>query len=180
MRIKARRVRGRFPGRAGKVYEMKGEGWLTSRLGKLAKRAGKTFVRGAKAVGREALGQAKVLAPAVAKNLAPELIAYGSNKLAQKASQKGAPDMAANAISKLGQRGAQKVRDSKGAQLSKNQKLVSDFISGQSADLLGNLLARNGNGVRRAGMGVRGFGSGVRGFGVRGHGLQVEQAPKLN
>ena len=175
LRLRTKKVR-TLPGRA-KVYEIQGRG-MFSGLRKLARRTGKTFLKGSKYIGKQAVRQAKLLAPVIAKNLAPELITLGANKLAEKAAQKGAPDFAVNLGTSLAQQGANKIKNSEGPKLSKNQKLVSDFISGKSADLLGDLLSRQGSGVRNFGGNVRGFGSGVRNFG--GKGLTQVEAPSIN
>lgn len=175
LRLRTKRIR-TLPGRA-KIYEVQGRG-MFSGLRKLARRTGKTFLKGSKYIGKQAVRQAKLLAPVIAKDLAPELVTLGANKLAEKAAQKGAPDFAVNLGTSLAQQGARKIRDSEGPKLSKNQKLVSDFISGKSADLLGDLLSRQGSGVRGfSGGSVRGFGGSVRGF---GKGLTQVEAPTIN
>jgi hypothetical protein len=177
-RMRTKRIR-TLPGR-GKVYEVKGGG-LLSGLRKLAKRSGKTFVAGAKSFGNTAFkfskNQVKALAPAIAKELGSTLLTAGASKLGEQASKKGVPDFAVNLGSKLAQDQARKLKGSSGPALSKNQKLVSDFISDKSANILGDLLSR-GSGVRGFGSGVRGFGGGVRGF--SGKGLTAVEAPTIN
>lgn len=159
---------GQHIGGCGKCYKpLHGQGFLSSLKGFFKK------------TGRQFVNSAKTIAPVIAKELGPELLTMGAAKAAEYASQKGAPDFAVNMASQLAQRGAQQIRKS-GAKdkeaLSKNQRLVADFISDKSGDLLGQLLNR-GSGVR--GLGVRGLG--VRGLGVRqlGNGLQAQEAPTI-
>jgi hypothetical protein len=103
------------------------------------------------------------VAQQTALNLAPELLTLATSKLGEQAS---------NAASQASQAGARKLsnqRTSQDEKLSPNQKLVSDFISKNSGNLLSSLLA---------GSGVRGYqGSGVRGY--QGTGVISTETPRI-
>lgn len=147
----------------GRVYvNTKGAG-LWDRI----KKSGRRFIKAATPV---ALG--------VAKELAPEVLSFGANKLLAKASEKGVPDFAVNLGSRATQAGLQKLKNAKGPAQTKNQKLVSDFITNNSGDLLASLLAR-GSGVRSVshGMGIRNIGDGVRGT-FHGGNITLREAPR--
>jgi hypothetical protein len=143
----------------GKCCKMTGHGFF-SNVGNFLKKTGRSL-----------LGQAKVILPAVAKELAPTLLATASAKLGEQASKAGVPDAVVNLGNQLAQSGAQKLQKSATANtkgLTESQRNVSNFITDKSADLLGSLLSRAEN----RGSGVMNLGRGVRGF--SGKGLTVE------
>lgn len=149
--------------RYNKRYKpLKGAGFF-SNLAKWGKKTGKKLLNTGKK-------HAKVIAPLVAKELGSAVVSHAGNQLLAKANQKGLiNDSNTNKLSKYVQDGAKAIKDSnKKSKASDSQKLVADLISDKSADLLGQLMSRRGNGVLGFGSGVSGFRHGRSGSGVNG------------
>jgi hypothetical protein len=147
----------------GKCYVVHGGGFNTRFLKALAKNAGRNILGAFKSLAPKI----KEIAPSVVRNVAPQLITAAASLAGERAAKKGLPDSFVNYGAELAQKGAQRVSQynleaEKKQPLSKTQKLVSDFVSDKSSDLLGSLLmkATQGNGVRNLGKGVKNFGQG--------------------
>lgn len=131
---------------------------------RLAKRSSHLLVRHGKIIGKDVL-----------RSLGPHVLSFLASKGAEHASKAGVPDFIVNEASKLVQHGAQKLAEPKGEKLSKNQRLVSNFVNNQSQDILNQILKRSGNGV---GGGARLLGTGARLLG-NGSDAFIKEAPRL-
>ncbi len=177
------------------VVHMNGTG-IKESAGKYAKKAAQFAVR-----------QGKVILPSILKAIAPELISYAGSKASQKLSKAGLSDDLVNKFSKGTQYAANRASKANVPELSNNQQAVSNFLSGQSKNLLQDILskgngvsrigsgqgsgvARYGNGVSRIGsgqgQGVSRYGSGVSRYGSgagvarMGNGLVAREASSIN
>lgn len=166
--------------RGRKMYVLRGHGFMSNLFSGL-KSVGKAF-------GKSIISSAPKVLTSVAKEVAPIALTYGASKLGELAAKKGVPDELINLGANLAQAGAKKISNIKtDEKLTGNEKMVKDFVTNQSQNLLANILSQ-GSGVR--GLGVRNIGgngvynvshvgNGVRGLGVRGLGIEAMEAPRI-
>ena len=149
-----------------RVKRVVGRGFWRN-LRKFARRSG-DFLINNKAVGADILRQ-----------LGPHVLTLLASKAGEKASKAGVPDSVINNLAGKVQEQAKILGESKGEELSPNQKLVSGFVNQQSQQILDQILKRTGNGAKQLGSGSILLGDGSRLLGSGNDGPFVKTPQKI-
>jgi len=156
-----------FVGKHGKKkgYQLKGDGFFSD-FKKFARNSGKFLLNNSQIIGQDVL-----------RSLGPQVLSLLASKAGEHASKAGAPDFLVNKASELAQKGVQKLSQESDPGLSKNQRLVSQFVSNNSQNILNDIMKRTGNGSSGSGARLLGTGSRLLGTGVSE--TFTEEAPRI-